>query len=126
MPRSDPGLRPPAPRWLAARDQSTVAWLTVLYLAVVGGRLLWLSGAGDLVTADEPLPAPRLVVDVNAATAAELSLLPGIGPALAGRIIDARPLQHVEQLRSVRGIGPKTMERLRPLVTCPAPRESRP
>ncbi|MEL7474282.1 MAG: helix-hairpin-helix domain-containing protein, partial [Planctomycetota bacterium] len=60
-------------------------------------------------------PAP---VDINAADAATLQTLPGIGPALAGRIVESRaqdgPFRSVEALTRVRGIGPKTLETLRP------------
>lgn len=63
--------------------------------------------------------APALV-DVNRATARELEVLPGIGPALAGRIVASReeegPFRTVEDLQRVRGIGPATVERLRPLA----------
>ena len=59
-------------------------------------------------------------IDVNAATADELQLLPRIGPTLAERIIDEREhggrFDRVESLTRVRGIGPRTLERLRPLV----------
>lgn len=56
-------------------------------------------------------------VDVNRASAAELESLPGIGPALAARILERRErvgrFSSVEELISVRGIGPATLERLR-------------
>jgi competence protein ComEA len=60
------------------------------------------------------------LVDVNAATAAQLQSLPGVGPKMAERIVDARarrPFRSVDELRRVSGVGPKTLERLRPLVT---------
>lgn len=56
------------------------------------------------------------VIDVNRADAESLQRLPGIGPALAGRIIDARAeglFRSVDDLVRVRGIGPATVERLR-------------
>ncbi|MFZ5627053.1 MAG: ComEA family DNA-binding protein [Bacillota bacterium] len=64
-------------------------------------------------------PTPQ-VVNINQATAAELENLPGIGPALARRIVEYRN-QHglftdKEQLLAVPGIGPKKMVELRPLV----------
>jgi competence protein ComEA len=50
------------------------------------------------------------LLDLNAATAAELDALPGIGPVLAQRIIDHRsahgPFTSVDQLDDVSGIGP--------------------
>jgi competence ComEA-like helix-hairpin-helix protein len=57
---------------------------------------------------------------INTATAADFESLPGIGPALAGRIIAYReehgPFASVEDLMNVKGIGPKLMERIRPHV----------
>jgi competence protein ComEA len=58
-------------------------------------------------------------IDVNHASIEELRKLPGIGPKLSQRIVDAREkakFQSVDELRRVPGIGPKTLERLRPYV----------
>lgn len=56
------------------------------------------------------------VVEVNRASAADLAALPGIGPVLAQRVIEARqarPFTSWADLQArVRGIGPKTAERL--------------
>jgi competence protein ComEA len=60
-------------------------------------------------------------VDLNAADAAALDALPGIGPVLAQRIVDHRtrhgPFRSVEQLDDVPGIGPSTAAELAELVT---------
>lgn len=60
------------------------------------------------------------VVDVNAATAEELAALPGIGPALAERIVRWRRTHgrfgSVDALAEVPGIGPALLERLRTQV----------
>lgn len=58
-------------------------------------------------------------VNLNRTDSAGLEALPGIGPALAGRILARRRqarFERVDDLIEVRGIGPATMERLRPLV----------
>ncbi|MFL5383725.1 MAG: ComEA family DNA-binding protein [Longimicrobiaceae bacterium] len=60
------------------------------------------------------------VVDLNRASAEELRALPGIGPALAARIVAWRaahgPFRSPDDLVQVPGIGSKTATRLRPLV----------
>jgi competence protein ComEA len=57
------------------------------------------------------------LLNVNTATAAEPEALPGIGPVIARRIIEGRPYRSVERLEPVKGIGPKRLEEIRPLVT---------
>lgn len=63
---------------------------------------------------------PVRPVNINDATATELIALPGIGPATAGRILAYRrahgPFTNVDDLDNIRGIGPATVKRLRPLV----------
>lgn len=58
----------------------------------------------------------RSPVDLNEASIGELDSLPGIGKALAERIIAQRPYRTVDDLRKVKGIGDKTLEKLRPHV----------
>jgi competence protein ComEA len=55
-------------------------------------------------------------VDINHATPAELTRLPGIGVTLAGRIVQARPFDALDDLARVRGLRRATLQRLRPLV----------
>ena len=110
--------------------------LTAAFLAALG--LLYLDASHTAAVTDytisvqridrEPpapqLPAepePRGPVDVNTADAAALQTLPGIGPALAERIIAYRtehgPFRTVEELLEVKGIGEATLEKLRQEVT---------
>ena len=66
-------------------------------------------------------PGPVGPIDVDRADAATLERLPGIGPALAARIIADRdslgPFGSAEGLQRVRGIGPAMRRRLGGLVT---------
>jgi comEA protein len=59
-------------------------------------------------------------VNINTAGFAELTRLPGIGPAMAERIINYRqengPFRRVEDIVKVRGIGPARLEQLRELI----------
>jgi DNA uptake protein ComE-like DNA-binding protein len=63
-----------------------------------------------------PPTPPAAPLDVNRATQPELARLPGVGPALAARIVAARPFADVDELRRVKGVRRATLERLRPHV----------
>lgn len=82
------------------------------------------SGVGvDELRRGEPL-------DLNRAVLGDLVLLPGIGPKLAQRILDERArrggFDQLEELRSVKGVGPATLTRLRGLVRVSSPRSASP
>jgi competence ComEA-like helix-hairpin-helix protein len=55
-------------------------------------------------------------MDINRASAEELELVPGVGPSLAKRIVQARseggPFTRPEALRRVKGVGAKTLQKL--------------
>ena len=92
------------------------------------------SGEAPLQAAETPMAAPATVslpseettpaaagllsqtkLDVNTASQAELENVPGIGPAIAKRIIVARPFKNADELQHVKGIGAgKRYERIRP------------
>jgi len=76
----------------------------------------------------ESAPAPGRL-DPDHASAAEWERLPGIGPSLASRIVADRsahgPFGSAEGLLRVRGIGPRTLARLRPFLR-KAPADSAP
>ncbi len=65
-------------------------------------------------------PSPSERLDLNRATPAQLDALPGIGPALAARIVakrdSLRGFRTIDDLVRVRGIGPATLARLRPYL----------
>ncbi|PWH17569.1 MAG: hypothetical protein DDG60_01745 [Anaerolineae bacterium] len=79
---------------------------------------LVIGGSGLLVT---PTIPPGGLININTADAALLETIPGIGPTIANRIVSYReangPFQKVDDLLKVPGIGPNTLEKIRPYVT---------
>ncbi|HEX3561154.1 MAG TPA: helix-hairpin-helix domain-containing protein [Pyrinomonadaceae bacterium] len=68
------------------------------------------------------IPADAVpLVSINHSSREELEKLPGIGPALAARIVEQRerygPFRRVEHLLMVRGISERLFRQLRPYVT---------
>jgi competence ComEA-like helix-hairpin-helix protein len=67
----------------------------------------------------EAASAPRMI-DPNAADRAEWDRLPGIGPLTAIAIVSHRqaqgPFRGAADLLAVRGVGPRTLERLQPFL----------
>jgi len=101
---------------------------------VLGGlaaAFLVASGDRGLVAHDEATIRPlRLELDLNTALPEELSILPGLGPALAGRIVEHRaahgPFVSLDGLLDVPGIGPTTLAGLRPHLRVVATPEAAP
>src|ERR1700752_2364992 len=81
--------------------------------------LLLLSCAFPLVSTAIPATKkpPAHPIDINSASSAQLQEVPGIGPATADKILQMRKsygaFKSVDDLLSVRGIGPKRLEKMR-------------
>ncbi|MFH1503822.1 MAG: helix-hairpin-helix domain-containing protein [Candidatus Omnitrophota bacterium] len=59
----------------------------------------------------------RSLIDLNTAAEKELQAVKGIGPVISARIIAGRLYKTVDDLIKVKGIGPKTLEKIRPYLT---------
>lgn len=59
-------------------------------------------------------------VNINTASAAQLELLPGIGPAIAERIVSYRtkhPFKQLNHIMRVKGVGKKTYAKIKPYLS---------
>jgi competence protein ComEA len=106
-------LWPRASQWVIAFLLGVTATLLAVHTY---GSLRWSTRPTTL----ERSGATIYRVNLNEAGRAELLQLPGVGESLAGRIEDYRrqygAFQTVDELVRVRGVGPTTLERLRPWV----------
>lgn len=67
-----------------------------------------------------PRKAENTSVNINLATEEELQLLPDVGPVMAARIVAHRKsygaFESLDDLNAVKGIGPKTIQKLQPYI----------
>ncbi len=108
-------------------DSAEIAPLTLALAAGPDSALADASAAEVAEAEVEAAAAPRRTAkpppvrtNLNTASLADLQRLPRIGPALAGRIVEHRrthgPFRHPDQITEVKGIGEKTLEKLRPWI----------
>jgi competence protein ComEA len=105
--------------------QVTVAVLLALAIGFLLGRSFAGGSRADLSDHAVADQAPPSRLNLNQASRSELAVLPGIGPTRAQSIEDFRrehgPFKTVDDLRKVAGIGPKTLDRVRPMLFVPEP-----
>jgi len=107
---------------LRRADQAAVAGLTLAALVAIAAWWIAQGGLrGRLIEVERQEPrVAQYVVDINQADWPEIAQLPEIGETLARRIVESRaeqgPFADHEQLLRVRGIGPRTLDRLRPYL----------
>jgi competence protein ComEA len=106
---------PPLDRPLFGWNNPARGFLILLVL-ISGSALAWSSTGPE----GGEVGPPSLSVDANSAPAPVLGALPGLGPALSGRIVEAREIQAFRSLddfdRRVYGIGPAKVAALRPFL----------
>lgn len=88
-----------------SQNLARIALIAMIAIAAIG--MIWWKVTHNPAT---------MIVDINKASAAELSYLPGVGDARAKVIISHRPYRTIEDLKRVPGIGEKTFEKMKPRV----------
>ncbi len=118
-----------SPPLIKRSDQKSLLFLIASALAMTC-CYWWYHGGlrGELIEIDRAAPLEvRFQVDVNRADWPEMIQLPGLGKTLAQRILSERqengPFHDLEDLVRVHGIGPRTLERIRPYLL-PIPKDT--
>ncbi|MFW6457619.1 MAG: ComEA family DNA-binding protein [Planctomycetota bacterium] len=114
-------------RWfqLSGREVRVLVVAAAVVLVFMAGLEIHHRAGGDgdvrVHNAVEMMERPARL-DINSAKKYQLQLLPGIGPKTAETVVQDRrargPYHHLDDLQRVKGIGSKTVERLRPHVMC--------
>jgi competence ComEA-like helix-hairpin-helix protein len=72
---------------------------------------------------------PLHPINLNTASGAELQQVPGIGPSTADKILQMRKsygaFKSVDDLRAIKGIGPKKLDRMRKYLSVGKPAQSK-
>lgn len=102
----------------AAQQQRTV-WRQKLAAAVCAAVVMTLvyGAAAMRAAACDVKPIAEEWINPNTAAAASLMRLPGIGRVRAMEIIKMRPYESAAQMDRVRGIGPRTVEKIAPYLS---------
>jgi competence protein ComEA len=110
--------------WLTVPQQRLIAILIVA--AQIGIVVWWLSQGGltgGLIRLDQATSLEcQSQLDINECGWPELTLLPGISETMARRIVRDRGengrFRELDDLRRIRGVGPKRLAQLRPFLVC--------
>lgn len=82
-----------------------------------GGAMEKAKEKGKAKAAPKVVLAPDEKVNINKATAEELDVLPGIGPARAKLIVDARPFDKIEDIMKIKGIKEVEFGKIKGMIT---------
>lgn len=127
-----PSSIPPSWLWLRQHDQALIAVCLAIFLGLCGYHWARLSGWGSVPLEIDRLPARRydFRIDINVASWIEFSQIEGIGEITAKRIIADReangPFREISGLLRVKGIGPKTLDKMRPFLRDNSPINAQP
>jgi competence protein ComEA len=104
------------------RTKTAVGVLALVLMASgIAGSPFVAAAGQDAKVPSAASATPMTLVNLNSATSEDLQKLPGIGPALASRILEYRQqnggFKKIEDLMNVKGIGEKAFLKLKPQIT---------
>ncbi|RLT05983.1 MAG: helix-hairpin-helix domain-containing protein [Planctomycetota bacterium] len=108
--------------WMNKHDQLFVGVFAAVFLALSGYHWATLGGWGMRPIELDRLPARQydFRIDINSASWVEWTQIEGIGESTAQKIIADHetngPFRNVKDLLRVKGIGPKTLEKMQPFL----------
>jgi competence ComEA-like helix-hairpin-helix protein len=108
------GWPPRKPWWKRIKAAPAIATATAL-LGLGSAAVWFLRDARHLLPDNTPAEG-SLRVNINTAMLTDLESIPGIGESLALLIVARRPYTSVDQLLEISGIGPQSLESIRPYV----------
>ncbi len=129
IPNDELAAKKHARPWITLRDQGSLLTLAASLLVMMACYWLYRGGQrGELIQIDRAAPLQaRFQVDINRADWPEMIQLPAIGETLARRVIVERrengPFRDLDELTRVRGIGLRTLEKIRPYLL-PIPKDT--
>ena len=105
-------------------SNNSILTATIIGLAIILG--VFASGignithSGNIAESDHKIDSARDMIDPNTSSLPSLCRIPGIGPAIARKIITYRethgPFQTIDDMKNVKGIGPATIIRIEPYI----------
>ncbi len=101
--------------WPHVRPVPRAPVVTVATLPASAAPVEEIAPSYPVTSSVEPLLNGPL--NLNTATREQIEALPRIGPALAERIVANRPYRALQDLDRVKGVGPRLLQTLAPLVT---------
>jgi len=130
MPKKQPAIEKTSPRaTYTSQSQRGISVLVSSVLVLTFSYWWYLGGhQGRLIEINRASPLQaKFQVDINQADWPEIIQLPGLGETMAQRILADRrklgPFREINELVRVKGIGPKTLEKIRPYLL-PIPKDT--